>query len=391
MTVIKNVYPVYPNYVGELSDIRVEGKFIKDIIPAAGGANHESAQITDGAFSYASPGFIDLHCHGGGGYDFSDASVEAFENIAKFHASFGATVIYPTLPAVSRENMIDFLDAFESYESRGRKEGAYYPGVHMEGPYFSPSQKGAQDIRYIKEPDLEEADFMLSKYPFIKRWSSAPEIKGGLELGRILEKRGVLCSIAHSDAIYSQAAEAFNNGYTHITHLYSGMEGVRRINAFRFGGVVEAAFLIDGMTVEIIADGRHLPPELLKLIYKIKGPDATALVTDAIRAAGLPEGPSRLGSAENGQDVIIEDNVAKLPDRSAFAGSVATCDRLLRVMIQEAGVPLCDAVKMLTLTPAKIMGIQKDFGSLTSGKYADVVLFDKEINVSKVIIQGKIF
>src|SRR6185503_8508289 len=161
-------------------------------------------------------------------------------------------------------------------------------------------------------------------------------------------------------------------------------------NAFRYAGVIESAYLIDDMTVEIIADGVHLPPPLLKLVYKIKGPDKTALITDAMRAAGMPPGESILGSLKNGTPVIIEDDVAKLPDRSAFAGSVATFDRLVANMVRLAEVPLIDAVKMASLTPAKIIKLDDTKGSLTAGKDADVVIFDEGINVDTTIVNGNV-
>ena len=158
------------------------------------------------------------------------------------------------------------------------------------------------------------------------RWSAAPELKGAIAFARYMKSKGILTSIAHSDAIYEEVVEAFENGYSLVTHLYSGMSGVTRRKAFRYAGVIESAFIIDEIDVEIIADGIHLPPPLLKLVYKIKGADRTALITDAMRAAGMPPGESVLGSLRNGIKVIVEDGVAKLPDRESFAGSVATAD-----------------------------------------------------------------
>ena len=196
--------------------------------------------------------------------------------------------------------------------------------------------------------------------------------------------------MAHTDAIYEEALEGFENGYSLATHLYSGMSGVTRKNAYRYAGVVEAAFLIDEMDVEIIADGIHLPAPLLRLVYKIKGPDRTALITDAMRAAGMPPGESILGNIHSGLKVIVEDGVAKLPDRSAFAGSVATADRLVYNMVRMAGVPLTEAVKMITRTPASILGIQDRKGSLSPGMDADLVLFDEDIQILMTIIKGNI-
>ena len=263
-------------------------------------------------------------------------------------------------------------------------------GLHLEGPYFSMEQKGAQDPRYIKSPERDEYLRILDHSDDIVRWTVAPELDGAMKMGRELTDRGILCSIGHSNAIYQDVLEAFENGYTHITHLYSGMSMVRRIDAYRYSGVVESAYLIDEMTVEIIADGDHLPESLLKLIYKIKGSDRICLVTDSMRAAGMPEGKSILGSLKDGQEVIVEDGVAKLLDRSAFAGSVATADRLVRTMTQIAAVPIEEAVKMITLTPARIMGIEGTKGSLVESKDADIVVFDDNIEIDLVIVGGNV-
>jgi N-acetylglucosamine-6-phosphate deacetylase len=230
----------------------------------------------------------------------------------------------------------------------------------------------------------------LSRTNSIARWSAAPELKGGLEFGQYLRSKGILTALAHTDAIYEEVLEAFESGYTLATHLYSGMSGVTRRNAFRYAGVIESAFIIDEMDVEIIADGVHVPAPLLKLAYKIKGPDKIALITDAMRAAGMPPGKSVLGNIHTGLKVIVEDGVAKLPDRSSFAGSVATADRLVRTMIKLADVPLVHAIRMITSTPARIMGIGNKKGSLMEGKDADLVIFDQDINIGMTLIKGKI-
>src|SRR5665213_2184637 len=205
-----------------------------------------------------------------------------------------------------------------------------------------------------------------------------------------LKSKNILPAIAHTDAIYEEVLDAFNNGYTLITHLYSAMTGVTRRNAYRYAGVIESAYLIDEMDVEIIADGVHLPAPLLKLVYKIKGPSRIALITDAMRAAGMPEGESILGSLHDGLKVIVEDGVAKLPDRSSFAGSVATANRLLRTMVQMAEVPIHDAVKMITSTPARILNLSDEKGELVAGKDADIVIFDDDFQIQKTIVRGKV-
>jgi N-acetylglucosamine-6-phosphate deacetylase len=349
----------------------------------------ENAIEVDAKGKYISPGFIDIHVHGGGGHDFMDADEEAFLAIAKVHAQYGTTSMLPTTLTSTKEELLQTLAAYESANKKN-VNGAQFLGMHLEGPYLAIGQRGAQDPRYIRDPDPDEYTEILSKYSCIKRWSAAPELKGAIEFGRYVVSKNILPAIAHTDAIYEEVVEAFNNGYTLITHLYSAMSGVMRRNAYRYAGVIESAYLIDEMDVEIIADGIHLPPPLLKLVYKIKGADKTALITDAMRAAGMPEGESVLGNLKNGLKVIVENGVAKLPDRSSFAGSVATADRLVRTMILKAGIPLVDAIKMITLTPARILKVSDKKGSLEMGKDADILIFDEDININTTIVNGQI-
>lgn len=338
---------------------------------------------------YLSPGFIDTHTHGGGGHDFMDGTVEAYLGAVEAHARFGTTSIVPTTLTSTNEELQNTFRIYKEAK-KANTRGARMLGLHLEGPYFSMEQKGAQDPRYIRNPKPEEYLEILGWSDDIIRWSAAPELDGALEFGREMRKRGVLASIAHSDAIFEQVQEAFENGFTHITHLYSGMSGVRRINAYRYAGVIESAYLIDAMDVEIIADGVHLPPSLLKLIYKIKGSDRIALVTDSMRAAGMPEGESILGSLKDGQKVVVEDGVAKLLDRTAFAGSVATADRLIRTMVKKADVPLVEAVKMMTATPARILGMEHVRGTIAPGMEADLVILDENIQVKMTMIGGRV-
>ncbi|HEY0273129.1 MAG TPA: N-acetylglucosamine-6-phosphate deacetylase [Chitinophaga sp.] len=344
-------------------------------------------QVIDAAGRYVAPGFIDIHVHGGGGYDFMDNSVQAFLEIARLHARYGTTALAPTTLSCEQEDLYDTLDAYKAAHALNR-QGAAFIGMHIEGPYFAMEQRGAQDPRYIRAPRPAEYEAITAQYDFIKRWSAAPELPGAMAFGRYMKSRNILPAIAHTNAIDQEVFEAFANGFTHATHFYSCMSTVSRRNAFRYAGVVEAAYLLDDMTVELIADGRHLPASLLQLVYKIKGPDKIALITDAMRGAGMPPGASILGGARNGQPVIIEDGVAKLPDRSAFAGSVATADLLVRNMVQMAGIPLPEAVQMMTATPARIMGIAAQKGALLPGMDADLVLFDDDIRVSHTIIGG---
>ena len=378
---------VTPRGLVQRGTVMVEGH----TIVAVGERNDEAGDAIeiDAQDKYVSPGFIDIHVHGGGGYDFMDGTETAFLKIAETHAQYGTTSMLPTTLTSTKEEMLQTLAAYE-VANQNNLNGAQFLGMHLEGPYLAMNQRGAQDPRYIRDPDPEEYKDILSRSSCVRRWSAAPELKGAIEFGKYVTSKGVLPSIAHTDAIYEDVIVAFENGYTLATHLYSAMSGVTRRNAFRYAGVVESAFLIDDMDVEIIADGVHLPAPLLKLVFKIKGVGRTALITDAIRAAGTDVKESILGNPKNGLKVIVEDGVAKLPDRTSFAGSVATADRLVRTMISMAGVSLVDAVKMMSSTPARILGISDKKGELATGKDADIVIFDNDINVAITMVKGKI-
>ncbi|MEO8820822.1 MAG: N-acetylglucosamine-6-phosphate deacetylase [Ginsengibacter sp.] len=351
---IYNARIITPHTIIENGSILITGEKITAV--SEKNIEAEDATEIDAKCQYVSPGFIDIHVHGGGGHDFMDGNENAFLKIAELHAQYGTTSMLPTTLTSSKEELLRTLSLYES-ASKKNTNGAQFLGMHLEGPYISMNQCGAQDARYIRNPNADEYREIVSSTTCIKRWSSAPELKGSMELGRFLKSKNILPAIAHTDAIYEEVLEAFGYGYTLITHLYSAMTGVTRRNAYRYAGVIESAYLIDEMDVEIIADGVHLPAPLLKLVYKIKGPDRIALITDAMRAAGMPEGESILGSLHNGLKVIVEDGVAKLPDRSSFAGSVATANRLLKTMVEMADVPIIDAVKMLTATPARIINV----------------------------------
>ena len=354
-----------------------------------GNVEFSDATAIDAKGAFVSPGFIDIHVHGGGDHDFMDGTEEAFLKVAELHAAHGTTSMMPTTLTADTEGILNSIAIYDQALVKN-KRGAAFIGLHLEGPYFSLNQRGAQDPKYIRDPDPAEYNRILEQGSSIKRWSVAPERKGAIEFGKILCQHGILPSMAHTDAIYEEALEAFENGYTLLTHFYSAMSGVTRKNAFRYAGVVEAGYLHDDLDVEIIADGVHLPAPLLKLIYKIKGPDRIALITDAMRGAGMPEGNSILGNRETGLPVIIEDGVAKLPDRSSFAGSVATADRLVRVMMKMAEVPMVEAIRMITHTPARIMKLDDKIGSLKPGMDADINIFDEHIQIHHTIIKGRI-
>ena len=349
----------------------------------------DDAHIIDAKGLYVSPGFIDMHTHGAGGADFMDGTVEAYLTAARMHAIHGTTLLYPTTLTSTNEEL---FASFETYAKAKEMntDGAAFGGMHLEGPYFSPTFAGAQDPRYLRNPRPEEYLEILDKCPSLARWSFAPELEGAEDFAAELKKRGIVASIGHTNATYQECDAAYKAGANLMTHFYSCMSTVSRRNAFRYAGTIEYGYFQDGMDVEIIADSIHVPQDLLHLLLKIKGVNNIALVTDSMRAAGMPEGPSILGSLADGQEVIVEDGVAKLMDRTSFAGSVATADRLVRTMVQVAGCTMPDAVKMITENPARIMGISDRKGSLKKGMDADIVVFDDNINIKNTVIAGKI-
>lgn len=359
------------------------------IIDYVGRELRTDAEITvDAKGAWLLPGFIDIHCHGGNGLDFMDATPDEMAEIARFHLSHGTTTLLATTMSDRWEAVYAVLDRFAILKRQGRLGTLH--GVHLEGPWLNPAQCGAQDTEKMDMPDVDRLRKMVEKYPFVERISAAPELSGGMELGRVGREHGLVMSAAHTDADFEQIEEAVENGYTLMTHLYSGMGMTVRKNAYRIAGAVEAGLYDDRLFVEVIADGRHLPTTLLKFIHKCKGADRICLITDAMRAAGLADGEtSVLGRMNDGVPVIVEDGVAKLLDRLSFAGSVATTDRLLRVMHLEAGIDLTEVSRMLSGTPAKVMGYT-DRGVIEVGKRADLVLLDGDYKIVNVYSGGEV-
>lgn len=376
-----------------LSDKVIENGYVtfdNGIITYVGDGNPSiDGEMIDACGNYLSAGFVDIHCHGGGDADFNDGEVESFIIPACLHATHGTTTLVPTITTGPAE---DVLAAFKNFNKAKNSEydGARIVGIHMEGPYLSKVQAGAQDPRYIRNPEREDYENLIKNSEnSIIRWTVAPELEGAEEFSKYLKEHGILVSIGHSNAVYEEVERAHNSGAELLTHFYSGMSTITRVDGYRKLGVIESGYVIDDMNVEVIADGHHLPRELLLMIYKFKGPDRIALVTDSMRGAGMPDGETVLGNRETGLRCIIEGGVAKLPDRTAFAGSVCTADRLVRTMYKTVGVPICEAIRMMTETPARFIGLDKECGTLEVGKRADFVIFDDDVNVYATVVSGK--
>ncbi len=350
----------------------------------------EADATIDAGGAYVSPGFVDIHTHGAGGTDFMDGTTEDVRVALRMHANHGTTAIMPT---ATTANPTSFRQSIENIGVVMQEEDKSMPqvlGAHLEGPYFSLEQCGAQAPEYITDPIPEEYNELLANYKgIIARWSFAPERNGAVKFCETLIKNGVVPSVAHTNATYDEILSVYEAGCRLMTHFYSGMSTLTRKDGFRVLGAVETGYLLDDMFVETIADGKHLPPELLRLIYKVKTSGYICMVTDSMRGAGV-EGIREmiLGPIADNRIAIIEDGVAKMPDRTCFAGSIATTDRLVRVMYKEAGVSIAEAVKMMTETPAKAVGA-KNIGVLRAGYDADIVLFNDNIEIQKVFLKGK--
>ena len=378
-TLIKNARIVTPERIIENGCL-----LIKDgVIDYIGDNEMAAEKIIDAGNGYLLPGFIDLHCHGGANFEFMDATEAEIGKIADFHLSHGTTTLYATTLSASMTETEEALQTFAAYKEK--RKNSTLEGVHLEGPWLNPLQCGAQDVSYMRTPSVEELETLKTKYPFIKRMSIAPELENGFAFGKRGKELGIAMGIAHSDADFAECEKALQYGYSIMTHLYSGMKGVTRKNCFRNAGAVEAGLYFDDYYVEVICDGRQLPLELLKFIYKCTGADKICLITDAIRASGLPNGSkTKIGSLKSGLDVVVEQEVAKLANGTAFAGSTATTDRLFKTMAEAIGRDMVALSKMCSSTPAKVMGLN-DRGEISVGKTADLIIMDDDLEIKQVI------
>ncbi len=339
------------------------------------------AEVIDAKGMYVVPGGVEMHVHGGGGRDFMEGTEDAFREAIAAHAKHGMTSIFPTLSS-STVPMIE--KAVETCNKLMAEKNSPVLGLHLEGHYLNLKKAGGQMPENIKDPDPNEYIPIVEKSPCLARWDAAPELPGAIQFGKYCAAKGVLPTIAHTCAEYEDVLAAYNAGFTHVTHFYNAMPGFHNKREYKYEGTVESVYLIDDMTVECVADGIHVPPTILRMVYKIKGVERMALITDALACAA--------SDSDKAFDprVIIEDGVCKLSDRSALAGSIATTDRLIRTMVQQVDVPLEDAIRMASETPAKIMKVYDRKGSLAKDKDADILVLDNDLNIRCVWQMGKI-
>lgn len=334
----------------------------------------------DAKGGYVLPGGIDMHVHGGGGRDFMEGTEEAFLEAVEAHRKHGTTSIFPTLSSSTVPMMREALATCDKLMA-DPMNGIL--GLHLEGPYFSPKMAGAQMPENIKVPTPEEYKPLIEDFTSLKRWDAAPELPGAEDFARYLRSKGIVVALGHTAATPEDVERGYEAGFNLATHFYNAMPGNHKVGVYKHAGVVEAVYLNDGIDVEVIADGIHVPPVMLRLVHKEKGVERMALITDALACSA--------SDSQTAFDprVIIEDGVCKLADRSAIAGSIATMDRLIRTAVQKAGIPLEDVARMASETPARIMGVYDRKGSIAPGKDADIMMFDGELNLTGVVQMGR--
>lgn len=373
-----------------LPDRTVSGNLIAEdgVIREISDRVPEDCRRIDASNCLVTPGFIETHAHGAGGADFMDAEPAAFCRAVMTHVRHGVTTICPTTMSGSFKQLAAVFDTYRAV--RGTEAGTHLHGLHLEGPFLNPTMCGAQNADMIRQPSPEEVDAIFEAGDgILTRISCAPELDGIPYLAKRAVEAGILLSVAHSAATAEQLHTALAIGFSHVTHMYSATTSVRKLNQRIYAGIVEAAYLYDGCFVELIGDGRHVARETMQLALKIKGPDKINLTSDAMRAAGQEAvQESFLGPVLPENRVIIEDGVAKLPDRSSYAGSIALGDRMFRNAVLNYDIPILSAVKMLAQTPARLIGAKKK-GTLEPGKDCDLLLWDRDLNLKQVFCAGK--
>ncbi|OGD17584.1 N-acetylglucosamine-6-phosphate deacetylase [Candidatus Atribacteria bacterium RBG_19FT_COMBO_35_14] len=341
----------------------------------------KNVEIIEAKDKFVVPGYIDIHIHGGGGSDVMDGEYEAIKQVATTHSRFGTTAFLPTTMTMSKDKIIRSLRSICEAVKKGTA-GAEILGIHLEGPYINPEKKGAQKEEDIKKISLEEfLEFNQASGNLIRLVTIAPEMPGAIDFIRWLHQQGIIVSVGHSNATYKQVQEGIQAGLSQVTHIFNAMRGLHH----REPGVVGAALSSPKLIVEMIADGIHLHPIVLKMLTQIKESEKLVLITDAMRATGFKEGTYDLG----GQEVIVTKGQARLKD-GTLAGSVLTMDKAVKNMVTKVGIPLSKAIQMASFNPAKCLGVEDRKGSLEPGKDADIVILNKNLETELTMVAGKV-
>jgi N-acetylglucosamine-6-phosphate deacetylase len=341
----------------------------------------DAGQVFDFGENYVCPGFIDLHVHGGAGYDVMDGSREALEAVARFHARGGTAAFLGTTMSTAAPRLKKALVAAAEYCSRRNRTGARMLGIHMEGPYLNPVKKGAHTPAGLKLPDTGELEELLADTgDVVKMVTLAPELPGSLDLIKLLTRQGVRTAVGHSVAGNDELAAAAAAGLSHGTHMFNAMGGFHH----RDPGTAGYLLQMPEITVDVIADGLHVHPAAISMLIKLKGMDKVVLITDAIRAAGLSDGCYDLG----GQDVSVQAGEARLA-ADTLAGSTLTMNRAISFMVRSVGVSMEQAVQMASLNPARALGMGNRYGRLEKGYKAGITVIDRDFNVAATFVEGE--
>ncbi len=330
------------------------------------------------------PGLIDIHTHGAVGHTFNEPTPEAFTAITVENARHGVTSLLATTATAPISELTTCFAFARAWMAQPR-EGAQVLGVHAEGPYFNPAQAGAQDPTNLRTPDDGSVEELLAYADVIRIFTFAPELPGAADLVRRLTNLGIVPAAGHSNAKEEEIVPVIAAGLRHVIHIWSAQSTTVREGPWRKPGLLEVSLTYPGLTVEMIADNKHLPPTLMRLAYQCIGPDRLCVISDATSGAGLPEGARfRMGEME----YEVHDGVGMMFDRSAFAGSTTLINRMVAILIEHVGVPLPEAVRMASLTPARVIHVDDRKGSLQPGKDADVVIFEDDFTPWRVFIRG---
>jgi N-acetylglucosamine-6-phosphate deacetylase len=383
---------ILPNGLLLNGAVVVEGDRITRVLPPTAEIDRGGSEVHPLNGVYLSPGFVDLHVHGGAGADFMDGTAEAFRTVCQAHLRHGTTSLLPTTTVARHEQHLAFLQTCRELMHAGT-DGARILGAHLYGPYFAREARGCHPADPVRPPKPAEFEQYLAFADAIATATVAPELPGAEAFVRACRSRGIVCNAGHSHATFAQMEAAVAWGLRHVDHLFCAMSDRARLRQTQTypmrGGVLEATLYFDGLTTEVIADGKHLNRELLLLAYKIKGPDRLALVTDCNRALDMPDGEYLFGPLDGGERIVKRDGVGLMPDGSALASSVVGMDHCVRTFHQLTGVPLHEVVRMASLTPARILGRDRELGSIEPGKQADVLVLDRELNVRDVYLNGE--
>ncbi len=344
------------------------------------------AQRLDARGGHIAPGFVNIHIHGIAGYGSMDGQKASLQAMSRLLILHGVT---SWLPTTGTAPFSDIVVAYAAIREAMADDGvgAEILGGHVEGPYLSPQERGAHPLELLVEPYPEEYTELLTYADAIKVFTVAPELPGALDLITELKRLGILISAGHSVAIDEELGRAVDAGLSHATHMFCNMGTLRRANLRRVAGLVESVLLDDRVTTEIITDGYHIAPSLMPLALKVKGPEKLAIITDGSSLTGLPPGTY----TRPGTEIVLEEEISYVADRSAYAGSVATMDQCVRVAVESMNLALTDAFRMSSLTPASIVGVADRKGSLEVGKDADVVILDDDLRVAYTVARGSVF